>query len=134
MPVFMAFLRTSSLNMPPSGAGWPKKNAVHAELIKKLYLAEKKGQVIFIEGKIKTHSLNAYIAYLETLIKRAGNDEFDLKSAAGQALDLETGLSGKKFLSRFQIVDPKHQGLMARLEDETKNHIEKIRNLIAALN
>ena len=113
--------------------GLAKEEIHHAELIKKLYRAEKNDQVIFSEGKVKTYTLNVYLESIGAVIMRAENDEFDIKTAAVQVLNLEMGLIEKNFLSHFHIVDQKYKGIMERLETETKNHIKKVRALIATL-
>ncbi len=47
------------------------EEAMHADGIKDLFVLEKKGQVFFSEGRIKTYTLNAYIEHLDKIIQRS---------------------------------------------------------------
>lgn len=105
----------------------------HAEWIKKLYQAEKKDLVSFTERNTKTYTMKAYIGYVEDIIVRAKNDEFNMKSAVTKALDVETALIEKEFFTHFQIIHPDYKWVMIKLESETKKHIKEVRDMIATL-
>lgn len=118
------------------GAFWndlAKEERKHAEWIKKLYQAEKKDLVAFKESKINISTMNTYIDHVENIIKRAQNDEVDLKLAAIYTLDLEKSLIEKNVFAHFQANEPKVKGIMTRLESETRKHVKKVQDLLAEI-
>ena len=75
----------------------------HANWIEKLSEAEKKGIVIFDEGKIKTYTMKAYIEHVEKVMSGTENNEFNQINAFSFALDFETALIEKNVFTHFTI-------------------------------
>jgi rubrerythrin len=127
------FYKTLSVKFPEYGDFWKglaKEELKHAEWIKKLYQAEKKDLVAFSEGKVKTYTLNSFIENLEKTIRRAENDELNLKTAIAYTLDFERSLIEKNTFSRFEIVEESIKGIMTKLESETKRHVKKAQDIM----
>ena len=53
------------------GAALSGDEKKHANWLKQLFDAEKKGRVLFGEGRVKTHALNTFVQYLEEKISIA---------------------------------------------------------------
>lgn len=117
-------------NFPQYSGFWTElseEEKRHADLIEKLGEAEKKGLVFFDEGKTKTYTLSAFIDYLEKQSEKARNKEFGIAAAFSCALDLEQSLIEKEVFTRFDSVKEMNRSVLNKLRNETKNHIEKIR-------
>jgi hypothetical protein len=99
----------------------------HADLISKLGEAEKKGLVLFDEGKTKTYTLTMFVSHIEKQLQKAKNKEFGIAAAFACAIDLEQSLIEKEVFSRFDSLTEKGGSVMIKLRDETKNHSEKLR-------
>lgn len=108
-----------------------KDELQHAEWIKKFHQAEKEDLLAFSEGKIKTYTMNAFIENLEKIIRRAENREITLKMAISYTVDFERSLIEKNVFSHFKIIDEKLQGIMVKLESETRKHLKKTEDMMA---
>ena len=101
----------------------------HANWIEKLYEVEKKGIVIFDEGKIKTYTMKAFIEHVEKIISRTENNEINPINTFSYALDFEMALIEKNIFTHFDGLNEKAIGVLKALIAETKNHIEKIKEM-----
>lgn len=100
----------------------------HAELIEKLGEAEKKGLVLFDEGKTRTYTLTTFIDHIEKQIQRARDKEFTIGAALSCANDIEQSLIEKEVFTRFDSVAEKAGVILNRLREDTKIHSEKLKN------
>jgi rubrerythrin len=105
-----------------------KEELRHSKLIEKLFEAAKKGKVFFDEGKIKTYTLNAFLARFGSIMEKAERGEFDLISAFACAVDYETSLIEKNVFTRFDSLSDKAKGVLKILQSETVNHVNRIRS------
>lgn len=99
----------------------------HVKLVEKLGEAEKKGMVLFDEGKVKTYTLSTFIAYLEKQLQRARDKEFSIAAAFSCAHDLEQSLIEKEVFTRFDSIKEMNRSVLNKLREDTKNHAEKLR-------
>ena len=106
-----------------------KEEAAHSKLIEKLWEAEKKGRVLFDEGRVKTYTLNLIIGRLKEIVGKAEKRGFDLPAAFACAVDYESALIEKGVFTHFDSLNRKVKGSLKRLQDETLKHIERIRHI-----
>ena len=102
----------------------------HAKWLKQLFEAEKKGLVLFDEGRVKTHALNTFIQYLEKKINIAEQGGVTLKEAAVLSLDLERALLEKNAFSHFDGLSKNAEGILNQLMVETGNHIARVESKV----
>ena len=101
----------------------------HAQMIKKLYQAEKKDLVMFNEGKTKTYTMETMIKYIEETIEEAAAGKFTLQRAISYTLDFERALIEKNAFKMFTTDNEKVQGVMTRLDKETRSHMTQAEEL-----
>jgi len=105
----------------------------HAEWVKKLYLAEKKELVAFDEGKTRTYTLKIFIENLEKVIRQAQDGEMTIQKAVAYTRDFEMSLIEKNAFARFEVVDERVQGVLTRLQSDTRRHARKAQEMMAAI-
>jgi len=118
---------------PEYGAFWKDlagEEITHAEWVKQLYQAGRKGSVGFREGKIKSPALKTYIGHLEKAIEKAEQGGFKLKSAMAYTLDYEKSLIERNTFTHFESTEESWQETMRRLQKETQKHVQRVMNMI----
>jgi hypothetical protein len=106
-----------------------EEEETHSKLIERLWEAGKKDLVFFDEGRVKTNTLDLIISRLEELVEKAEKRSFDLPSAFAHAVDYESSLIEKKVFTHFDSLHDKIKGNLKRLQDETLEHVERIRHM-----
>jgi rubrerythrin len=101
----------------------------HASIIKKLYDLIGKDNVAFDEGKIKTYTLNTFIAYVEKIKNKVETEDITILQALTYANDFEQSLVEKNIFSHFDSMAPKVKAALEALKTETEKHRDLIKNL-----
>jgi rubrerythrin len=106
-----------------------KEEKKHAIWLQQLFDAGEKGFVLFDEGKIRSASMNTYIAHLEQIITRAEKEELTLAQAVPFTLDFENSLIEKNVFTHFDSTSEKARIILNRLVMETQSHVKKIQSI-----
>jgi hypothetical protein len=103
----------------------------HADWIKRLSEYESGEEVLFHEDNVRTHTMKAFIEYVEKLFYKAKMGGLIFKEAVSAARDLEMSLIEKKAFTHFDALSDRMKKVLNMLEAKTKEHYERMRKLVA---
>ena len=119
--------QTFAKKFPEYEALWnelAREELKHAGWVGQLRVASEKKVVLFIEGRLKTYTLETFVQGIEAQLKRAEADGFDAFQALVCTIDLERSLIEKEIFSHFEGMTEKASSVMKFLAQETKEHQE----------
>ena len=102
----------------------------HARLIEKLSKS-KDVSISNIKERFTPEVFKISFRYLEEKREQAAKETLSFKEALSIALDIETGMLERGYLSVFQGDSPKFQMMLETLDMATQEHCNKIRKLLA---
>ncbi len=102
----------------------------HARLIEKLSKS-KDVSISNIKERFTPEVFKISFRYLEEKKEQAAKETLSFKEALSIALDIETGMLERGYLSVFQGDSPKFQMMLETLDMATQEHCNKIRKLLA---
>lgn len=98
----------------------------HLDWLGQLLLSAEKGLVIFSEGKIKTYTLEAFLAYLTGIMTQAENGEMSLAQAKTLACDLENSLIIRRVFDHFDAPSPAIKAIITRMQYAAEHHHRRV--------
>ena len=101
----------------------------HARLIEKLSKS-KDVSISNIKERFTPEVFKISFRYLEEKKEQAAKETLSFKEALSIALDIETGMLERGYLSVFQGDSPEFQMMLETLDMETQKHCNKIRKLL----
>ncbi len=102
----------------------------HARLIEKLSKS-KDVSISNIKERFTPEVFKISFRYLEEKKEQAAKETLSFKEALSIALDIETGMLERGYLSVFKGDSPKFQMMLETLDMATQEHCNKIRKLLA---
>ena len=114
--------------LPASGKEWKvfaNEERLHAKWINALNLLVKNENLSVEKTKFTVQGTNIAIDYIQRQIDKTVEDKIGLKQAINIAINIEKSLLENAFLKVFKLSDPKAKKIRARLEEATKEHLER---------
>jgi len=115
--------------LPSSRKAWmdfANEERLHAKWINTLHEHLKNEKVSFEQTKFTLQSIKTAIDFIENQIDKIIKNKTDLKQSLVIAINIEKSLLESAFLRVFKLSGPKAQKIQARLEEATKEHIERL--------
>lgn len=110
-----------------------QEELMHASWIEKLRDLVQEGEIGQGTTTIRGTAIESSIKYIDSLTEKCRRGEIERVNAFALAYDIENSLLEKKFLSVFAFGSGTYKSLSEKLENETKQHIEKISEALASI-
>lgn len=98
----------------------------HAGWIKHLKISVENGSAVFSEGKTRTYTITALIAYIKGMIDSLERGEIDLQKALALVVDTEKSLIERQVFARFSGDTGEVERTLRILDDTQRDHLARI--------
>lgn len=105
----------------------------HASWVQYFLDRAMQGNIHFVEGKVRTHTISTITTYLLDIISRHKKSPFDIVHAAAITSDLERSLIEKNVFTHFEGDSGEVSHILKILVEGQEVHVKKIEQFAASL-
>lgn len=101
----------------------------HAQWVDYLKTRAMAGTAFFYEDKVRPVTVQTYIDYVNSTIKKFKTTKMSLKAALALAADIEGAMLDQKVFQHFEGDDPELVKTLNQLSAETAKHLKKVKDM-----